>query len=396
MLSPLERLPVELLQSIFLYSFNFALPQCSHRLYSTLSSKHVKMELVTRAFCNRVRLGTGPDALIYSLSEVDRELGGQYKSLQSGLLHLKWMTRDFFKECIDKFLVRTAAREFGARLTKDGVEGPLPTMAEYRMLVEDGHLCGNTCLLSSGVQCTEWYDGLTLCKLRTLKRKLRDGRVLSLQMNRLDIGFNVETLNSTPSDRPSHSDRAIMSCKSWISLKTGLPSRLLHGPWTMEKCEFLEMLVKMDFRVDWSHSTLWEVAETGLEDAIREENMRAIRLLVSPVRLPGFERQGEEDSEGEEELEHSNTVLKTAVPSTSNPIRWRIRVIPTTSHLRLAVIKCDCPPDIVYHLFRGSSRINTEDSELVGWAVEKRKQGDWRGKWLLKLLRKTWMWCPSV
>ena len=382
-LSPLESLPVELLQSIFLYSLNLALPQCSPRLGSALSSKHVKKDLVTRAFCVcRATRGSARDS-ISDIDEKDTELTEQYRSLQSGLLRLKWMTSGLFKECIDTFLVRIAAREFGAVLTKYGPKEPLPTMENYYELLESAD---------------DWDDTGSICDSHTLVKELRDGRLLRLYMSRSEIGFNIRTVgplaNGTPPDvDPWPSDEFSMS---HYCIRSSLPSRLLHGPWSEEKCEFLELLLEGNFSVDWLYSTNGEIADKGLDDAIREGNLRALGILVVTVKSPGFEREVGERREGDGEFEYGTTVQEVDGHDYVHLWRkffWHVGVLPRTSHLRLAVIECDCPPDIVYHLLGAdTSHIDLEDRELVGWAVEKRKQGDWRGKWLLKLLRKALVW----
>ena len=59
-----------------------------------------------------------------------------------------------------------------------------------------------------------------------------------------------------------------------------IPEKLLHGPWTDERCEFLEIVERGNGTVDWLGSTSGEIAARGLEDAIRERNCRAIKALV--------------------------------------------------------------------------------------------------------------------
>ena len=62
-----------------------------------------------------------------------------------------------------------------------------------------------------------------------------------------------------------------------------IPEKLLRGPWTDEKCDFLEVLIRGNAEVDRVNSTSGEVAEQGLWEAIEEHNARAVRALVARV-----------------------------------------------------------------------------------------------------------------
>lgn len=390
-LSPLELLPVELLQSIFLDSLNLSLPLCSPRLGSVLSSKHVKIALVTRAFCNCERYGNLVATESSDIDVHDRDLVEQYKSLQSGLLRLKWMTLDFFKECIDTFLVRIAARDFGAVSTKYGLEKPLPTTEDYHELLGHARFRDDACLRVPSSQDSSPRPVFYSYHPHSLERELPDARLLKLEMNRSRIALCIQMIESSANAYPypdgpgPPGELSMFRC----GFSGHIPTRLLHGPWTKERCEFLEILLEGDFSVDWLHTTCGETAEKGLEDAIREGNLRALGLLVN---IAEYSYEGLEERVGADiEFRYGATVhedeIMDYVQLWANSL-WRVGVIPRTSHLRLAVIECDCPPDIVYHLLEAdTSRVDLEDGDVVGWAVEKRKQGDWRGKWLLKLLR---------
>lgn len=396
-LSSLELLPVELLQDIFLYSMNLALPLCSPKLGSALSSKHVKMELVTHAFCNCTR-ERKVGGTLHDIDENDAEMVEKYKTLQSGLLRLKWMTLDFYVECMDNFLVRIAASEYGALLIKYGLGESLPTMDKYHELLIHHCPWDNTYSVLPSSPTMKWHRVTYDCGHHTLERELRDGRLLVLYVHQPLLRLCIYIAEPLPNG--TRSDIAPLPYLTEFEMfrynPIGyIPSKLLHGPWTKEKCEYLELLTEAGFSVDLLHTSDSEIAEKGLEDAIRERNLRALAVLVATVRPPGFQDEigarGEEDGESE----YSPTVYNVKDDDYVHPRKgclWHVAVLPQTTHLRLAVIECDCPPVIVYHLLRADpSLIDLEDSELVGWAVEKKKQGDWRGKWLLKILRKASM-----
>ena len=65
-----------------------------------------------------------------------------------------------------------------------------------------------------------------------------------------------------------------------------IPEKLLHGPWTEEKCEFLEIAIRGNASVDWVGTTDGEIAKEGFQQALEEGNPRAVRALG--VRLMPF------------------------------------------------------------------------------------------------------------
>lgn len=383
-LSSLELLPVELLQNIFLYSLNLALPLCSPRIGSALSSKYVRTELVTHAFWDCV---SKVDGRLREFKEHDAEMVEKYKTLQSGLLRLKWMTLDFYMECMDNFLAETAACEFGALLTKYGLEGPFPTKDEYHELLIHYRPWASPCSLLP----LKWLGVTCNCGHHTLERAFRDERRLVLRLHEALLGLRIYIVEPLPSDLTPLTvfDMSRYHPRGYI------PSKLLHGPWTKERCEYLELLTEAGFSVDLLHTSDSEIAEKGLEDAIRERNLRALAVLVATVRPPGFQNKNGARSKEDGASDYSPTVYDVKDDDYVHPRKGYlspVAVLPQTTHLRLAVIECDCAPVIVYHLLRADlSLIDLEDSELVGWAVEKKKQGDWRGQWLLKILWKASM-----
>lgn len=396
-LSLLELLPVELLENIFLYSLNLALPLCSPRLSSALSSKHVKTELVTHAFCNCTRISE-VDGTLHDIDKNDTEMVEKYKRLQSELLCLKWMTLDFYVECMDNFLIRIAASEYGSRLINYGLKESLPTMDQYHELLIHCRPGNNMCSVLPSSPIMEPHRVAYECGHHTLERELRDGKILVLYMHQPLLQLLIETVQ--PLSEGARSDVVPLPYDSeteFEMFRCGpigyLPSKLLHGPWTEERCEYLELLIEAGFSVDLLHTSDIEIAEKGLEDAIKERNPRALAVLVEAVRPPGFHQVNgariEEGGESDYDLDVYDAKDEDYVYPSGE---WHVGVLPKTTHLRLAVIECDCPPVIVYHLLRADpSYMDFEDTELVGWAVEKWNQGDWRGKWLLKVLRQASM-----
>lgn len=60
-----------------------------------------------------------------------------------------------------------------------------------------------------------------------------------------------------------------------------IPEKLLCGPWSLDKSQFLYYLCFLGLRIDWNRSTAGEVASAGLEDAIKARSRLAVASLLS-------------------------------------------------------------------------------------------------------------------
>lgn len=132
-LSSLERLPLELLQYIFLESMNFNLPRASPTLCYALSSRHIKIKLVLSVFAGH---RDGLDSERWSLhrcsdiresepcrklSKIQRQCSDirqsescrKFSKLQRRVLRLRWLTIDIMKECMKIFLLKNVLSILG-------------------------------------------------------------------------------------------------------------------------------------------------------------------------------------------------------------------------------------------------------------------------------------------
>ncbi len=91
-LSPLERLPTEVLEIVFFNCLNINLPRASPVLASALSSFHVKSHLFFRVFTDYHR----QSRRLLSIPLTWREVS----NLRESISKLKWMTLDFLHQCI--------------------------------------------------------------------------------------------------------------------------------------------------------------------------------------------------------------------------------------------------------------------------------------------------------
>ena len=137
-----------------------------------------------------------------------------------------------------------------------------------------------------------------------------------------------------------------------------IPEKLLRGPWTDEKCDFLEVLIRGNAEVDRVNSTSGEVAEQGLWEAIEEHNARAVRALVArvdPYHVPwdiAFAPYGVDSSYRED------------------PICKGVGIVPRQEHLR-RTLEDGCTWEVLSALL-GAAKIDfditTPDIQL--WARE--------------------------
>lgn len=166
-----------------------------------------------------------------------------------------------------------------------------------------------------------------------------------------------------------------------------IPEKLLHGPWTDEKCEFLTVLIRARATVDWIDSTSGEVAELGLHDALREHNERAVRLVIfNPVINRTNFIQGLFFDYNPDWTAPSTDAIACREYINHGERLGGIGVTPKMEHLRSAAIDYDCPIELLAIMVRVDNfRIEQKDPALISWAWKKKVEGDKRGEWLLAM-----------
>ncbi|KAI9817494.1 MAG: hypothetical protein M1827_001104 [Pycnora praestabilis] len=265
-LSSLEKLPPELLQSIFLYAPNLNLPLASPYVGATLSSEHVFTHLALSAFNGMDENSGLTDLLpIHKYADVDDIPDYGDATLQTAILKCRWFTHKFLLICKRKYLERKVG---GGPYTRTSLGG------KY------------------------YHDLLT---------------------------------------------------RYWWPVCTAgcqIPERLLHSPWPDAKVNLLRLLVHSGAQVDWVNSSLGEVADNSLREAISDTNALPVYCLLHPM-------------------------IGTKV---------------STELLRFAVMECGYDHFIVSILVIQSIQnrhrnIDWDDWELLDWA---RTRGDQEGTWLEK------------
>jgi hypothetical protein len=125
-----------------------------------------------------------------------------------------------------------------------------------------------------------------------------------------------------------------------------VPEKLLHGPWTSDKAALLYVLVSLNGEIDWKGSLSGETAKSGMREAIRAGNERAVASLAVLLGVP--------------------------------------KAI-TTEMLRFAVVECGCEVNILRHLLYNAQVLagdtskdvlDFHDPRLWAWAEAHKEKGE--------------------
>ena len=379
--APLEQLPTELLETIFLYNLNLSLPQASPIIGSKLASKHVKTQVLVRV-CSAATSRTYPSeqATLFP-AMID------HAKAQSAILRMRWMTLTFLRQLIPDYITKAIVRELSERRLRWLGEGPLVTQETeptIRRYLED-HLLDLTRKNQDDLPVVSYVSWRIEkpSRLIRLSFSLRDGIVTIEERCIHGLENSVQHIRLLSADR--HQWRifcGINGCK--------VPGKLLHGPWTTDKCEFLELVLRGNATVDWVDTTNGEIAAEGLIQALREGNARATRLLVTRAGsgcshgLWGFPYYT--NSFGLQKLEPGPWPREGAFKADAFDVIGA-GVVPQTRHLRTAVLEAGCRQDIVEMLLKTeNTNIDLEDRAILDWAADKKVRGDERGGWLLTKL----------
>jgi hypothetical protein len=137
-------------------------------------------------------------------------------------------------------------------------------------------------------------------------------------------------------------------------IRARIPMKLLCGPWTSDKIQFLKFLLWLtSMTVDWNNDEVHQTAIKGRLQAMREQNLEAVELFNHNRRLGKFA---------------------------------------TSETVRFAVIEAGCNRSIVFDTISTAAKwgsvVSWECEKLDGWCEERIKVGDPKGQWLRKILEK--------
>ena len=382
--SPLEKLPAELLEIIFLHSLNVSLPQSSLWIGRKLASHHVKSQLVYSVLSSPSTTTYPCDvATVFPTRKEQAEA-------QSAILRLRWLTLPFLRDLIPEFLIGTLVRELTARDIPWNGEIPVASPSFERSIRQ--HVLKNKSLNPANAQIppvyreTNWIVDPALSK-RLLETGNNGGEhedwygsdgwaSWKIIVNHVHVGVGFEDGLVTLVHR--NLCTVYNKWKIFCGIEgCRIPDKLLHGPWSDERCEFLELLLRGGASVDWVGSTSGEVANDGLLQALDERNAWAVGILLLG-RHPRTRN-----------LDHFYRYI---------PALNGVGVTATTEHLRIAVLQRGCPKDVVTLLMEASkSTIDPSDPVVNQWAYDCHLRGEEIGTWLLSELRryeKSWKLLP--
>lgn len=260
----LEGLPQELLEIVFLYSMNISLPRTSRTLGHKLSSRAVTMEYTMRSFFHTVNHDS-------NLSDPKRRMRTMPASVDQFSNDKDQKRKSELRLQSDILSCRFYTFEFFMAYVQ---------RARDSIVKQRGEAWEKTGVTVHG---TEDFDGLWPFKFEKV---------------------------------------------AYLSFAEGfhIPEKLLHGPWTTDKASLLFVLVSLNGRIDWEGSMSGETARTGLKEAIKDSNERAVAALSVLLGVP--------------------------------------KAI-TTDMLRYAVINCDCSIAILRHLLFNAQILAHEVSREV-------------------------------
>ncbi|KAI4233368.1 MAG: hypothetical protein L6R40_007093 [Gallowayella cf. fulva] len=353
LLSRLEALPTEIIESIFLYSRNLNLPRASIALGQSLSSTGFK-HLVLRAFL------TDP-----YLKGVDSTESSETGNLQSALLRCRWVDEAMFMHALHDVRISKLAAFF---------QHPSPyTMSKVAGIAPHNALLGPGCPVSdtSTKTITEFVE--------SLKIESKPSHVMNWQwISHSNEKFSLHMLPDYPGklylesfNSPDHAvcpDWHGLICDFQVAPECEIPTKVLSGPWTKSKLGLLHALKDSRASLDWERSNNGETAAMSFQNAILDENMPVLEVFLGKPSL---------------DLSTSHSVKE---------IQWwpNYPFVPLTQkHLRLAIFKGGCNPEVVSMLlYYGHTNSLLLDDDVVDWATVRKEQGDPRAEWLIQ----TWGW----
>jgi len=394
--SSLEQLPAELLGEIFFLCLNISLPQASLVIGLKLASHHVKYQLTLKVLssANSTEYPCALAAVFPTLRE--------QREAQSAILRLKWMTLPFLKKIIPDFIVKTLVRELGGRSLRWMGRGPIisndvePLIRRY---VDENAYRGN---IARGQGLPAYWElewptsepfSATSSNGSDVWSSLPSGEE-DTDMGNVHVGIGLRdglvtlwdpSLDNFMIENHEKASRQHMRWRLLCCLKgCRIPDKLLHGPWTDEKCEFLEILIRGNATVDWIETTSGEVAKEGLLQALRERNAWATRLLLARLPMPP-------DNEPTEYYanEEARAINQTSISSFREyPVRRGVGIVPEYEHLRIAVLEEGCDKGVVNALLNARRPdIDLVGTEVFNWALMAGIHGNERANWLRQRLQ---------
>ncbi|MCJ1329837.1 hypothetical protein MMC10_006518 [Thelotrema lepadinum] len=284
--SPLEALPNELLQEIYILSQNLALPLSSPILYANLNSVSLRRELIRAAFEMKDMVAPLFDCRFGS----NRTLGDHIQTgqFQGDLIGQPWCDSSILKKYHRQALyyaVKQASKSFNATYERsqseqDQVNSALDEL--FRNLTSD--VDTDTLLHWSMKHRPKSSKKLAAFRVKFQNNQASPDVVAGPSML-IDIKFDKKR-NCDNTRCVGHSSRSLALYMEMPTLSPGfaVPSHILRGPWTRERLKRLHWIALNFGLMKYGHRAYYdkEAASCGLEHAIKQHCAPALALLVKP------------------------------------------------------------------------------------------------------------------
>jgi hypothetical protein len=362
--SALERLPVELIQHIFLHSLELNLPRSSISLARILSKESIYTSLILLAFFDDDGKHPVDERLFKPAQYRQLDLAEKLR-LQTSILDSRWCTFHRLRSNLPALnrlaIVQAWHEERERELLKDVVPPELPPITPSPALQAVVSLPA-----LSDVHAVEHH--FLARSLESLSDDLGEVKEPSSYLPR------IRTWTSSK-DKDGQTYKTIDGARGILNIRY-IPKRLLRGsPWTPEKIAFLRLIrqgwrfLQKDFVLKVSPVAIFD----GMASAIAECNMEALSVLLE-LHFAAFQ----------DEASHTNVTaygrVRSAV-SFSHPIPLEL--------FHLATKQQEHSTELIGLLLREGIDSIRDDVILTKWALGARRDNNKVGEWLLKHMEGT-------
>lgn len=374
--SPLEQLPVELIQQIFFYSFEINMPRASPHLSQVLSKSTIYTSLILFAYFDDDGESAVEDKY-FRPAEYRRVSVYDKVRLQSGILDCKWCTLERIKRCMS-ILSRLQIVQAWHRESK--AESDL----HFRDIDVPPHVPNELVRDVAGLPRLDQTEALErhfLTKMEPPFYGNLDGDAHAIG----PVGYGnylprvITWKSSTDEEGSLH--KTTHHAVSTLAARVIPASLLTKAPWTEEQLELLQLLRQGMRFLDRERVLVISAAALfeGMANAIRERKAKVLLVLLELHFAT---------------MRHS---LGLRLPEGNRGLRMDQRQFgPQSPHplpLDLFHLACKQGPAssaLLSLLIReGIDSIPPDDEVLTTWALRARADGDELAKWLLRHMEGT-------
>ncbi|KAF8859383.1 hypothetical protein BDZ45DRAFT_673336 [Acephala macrosclerotiorum] len=248
-MSDLEKLPTEILETVFLFCMNLGLPKSSPIIAAKLSSQTVYNKTILEAFGPTWERWHGRERNWLQKRNAQPGDSEEDPVLQSAVLRCRWATLPTILSAKDNWVQKFA---------KDRLFKPVWFDIKSNPPAEDSEES------DTSEEATEEHD----------EPQMTAHEYFNTDFN----GFSDLILSER--DGGWLWDKCSWERNSDVAEGTEIPQSLLSGPWDEDMLKYLFWLRKSGAGIDWLNSTSGEVGLDGLKKAILFGDIRAIHILA--------------------------------------------------------------------------------------------------------------------